>query len=562
MADIIVGEKVINKFGAKGVIISFDDKYIEVDFHTRFAKLQLDAFEKGFLRYENTDIQNEINEKNQQVKKEKDAVAEAKRLALKQARDACKKMESEAPPGVKFNSVSVRLDPVQIKFGSARIKHRDLIQDIFNDCDKDSVAFSDHFHPVMKYIAPLYSYPDWTYLRSRFCVGILTEYRDIYVLRVFSRNDDYTPGMYGGFTVTNSDTTEVMRIFSIEGEFYCFSKNFTCAGGISRNSTSYDYWHRSTSIDHVSLDEVIRACDCKYLNDYIYEKEVNCRGYAKLLMAALHSNKAEIVFKNRVFSAVDDIEDIAAYLEEFSSKQIDFASKNNVINTLPFIKRNGFFDAEILSTVEMLMKKDRGARSVYENLVLIFNQREFDISALDRRLIGFLRKFDQDDPFNPVLYGDYVEQLIAHPDVTVDSIFAKDYLERHYEMMKEKDVQYSAYENNEYSRIAQELSWIDREENGYYIIVPKTISDFKYEGQMQHNCVYTNRYYSHVIGRKSIIVFLREQKNVSFVTIEFGYRTFSVRQAYKKFNQRVDDRLYKFIVELGKQLKLEMLAME
>ena len=560
MADIIVGEKVINKFGAKGVIISFDDKYIEVDFHTRFAKLQLDAFEKGFLRYENPDIQEKIDEKKEQEKREKELIAEKRRLILMQVNAMREKMKSEAPPGVKFSSVNVSLDPIEIRFDTSLIKHRDLIQGIFNECDKDTAVFFDHFHPVINYTLP--AYIGWRGSIGRFYAGILTVYLNTYVLRVFSRTDHYSPGMYGGLTVTNSDTTEIMRVLGIEGEIYCISKNSAFAVGIRKNSTSSDYWHQSTLIYHINLDEVIRACDCKYLNDYIYEKEVNCRSYVRLFMAALCSNKAEIVFKNRAFSAVDNIVNIAAYLEEFSPKQIDFASKNQVINTLPFIKRNGFFDAEILATVEMLMKKDRGARSVYENLVLIFNQREFDISALDRRLIGFLRKFDQDDPFNPVLYGDYVEQLIAHPDVTVDSIFAKDYLERHYEMMKEKDVQCSAYENNEYSRIAQELSWIDREENGYYIIVPKTISDFKYEGQMQHNCVYTNRYYRDVIGRKSIIVFLREQKNVSFVTIEFGYRTFSVRQAYKKFNQRVDDQLYKFIVELGKQLKLEMLAME
>jgi hypothetical protein len=69
-------------------------------------------------------------------------------------------------------------------------------------------------------------------------------------------------------------------------------------------------------------------------------------------------------------------------------------------------------------------------------------------------------------------------------------------------------------------------------------------------------------YFYDVIDRRSIIVFLRQEKNTPYVTIEFDYETFEVRQAYRKFNQRIDKELYQYIVDLGKQLKLEMMSKE
>jgi hypothetical protein len=70
------------------------------------------------------------------------------------------------------------------------------------------------------------------------------------------------------------------------------------------------------------------------------------------------------------------------------------------------------------------------------------------------------------------------------------------------------------------------------------------------------------RYFYAVIDRSSIIVFLRQEKDIPYVTIEFDYATFEVLQAYRKFNQNVDDELYRYIVDFGKQLRLEMMSRE
>jgi 3-dehydroquinate dehydratase type I len=158
------------------------------------------------------------------------------------------------------------------------------------------------------------------------------------------------------------------------------------------------------------------------------------------------------------------------------------------------------------------------------------------------------------------IYGDYINELARMPALTIEDLFDKDYIERHYIMLQEKNVYYSAETNNQYIQIAQELSWIDREENGYYITIPKNIPEFQYEGHIQHHCVYTMEYFKKVIGRRSIIVFLRQEENTPYVTIEFDYETFEVIQAYRKFNQNVDEELYQYIVDLGKQLKFEMMS--
>ena len=74
--------------------------------------------------------------------------------------------------------------------------------------------------------------------------------------------------------------------------------------------------------------------------------------------------------------------------------------------------------------------------------------------------------------------------------------------------------------------------------------------------------MYTREYFRDVIERLSIIVFLRKERNTPFVTIEFDYETFEVRQAYGKYNREIEKELYNYIVELGKRLRLEMLAQE
>jgi hypothetical protein len=273
------------------------------------------------------------------------------------------------------------------------------------------------------------------------------------------------------------------------------------------------------------------------------------------LFTSFYNNKVEIVFKNRLFSSTYRINDIVNYLDEFTPRQIDFASKNDLINALPVIKKFANLEMPILKNMELIMKKRKSDVSIFSALNDIFSTLGFDSSDLMKRLINFLKKVDV---FNAAVYYDYITKLANQPDVTIRDFFDKNYIDRHNIIMAERDVYYTRFDVEKYKQVAQELSWIDREENGYFIILPKNISDFKYEGTMQHNCVYTNMYCKDVINHLSIIVFLRKEPNTPYVTIEYDHETFDVLQAYGKFNSIINENLRQYIVELGKRLKFEM----
>ena len=154
MTEIIVGEKVLNKLKETGTIVSFDGKIIVIQYGSRVVKLQSDAFDKGFIKYAKAELQSEINERLQEAKEEKEREAREKNLAEEKAKEMRRMMEAQAPVGVKFNSVSIRLDSAPLSLGSVKKKHKDAVQKIFDECDKDIGAFYDAFKPNMKYIAP------------------------------------------------------------------------------------------------------------------------------------------------------------------------------------------------------------------------------------------------------------------------------------------------------------------------------------------------------------------------------------------------------------------------
>lgn len=554
MANIVLNEVVINKMGEKGTIVSFENNVITVQYKNRAGKLQADAFDKGFLRYEKAELQDKINEEFEQAKLEEASKHEKE----EKAKEECKKME-EQYPGVKFNSISVRLDPAPASFNSVKSKHKKLVQDIFTECDKDIFSYYEIFKPEMRYIAPanLQYIPDKYYLRSRYAVGYVTKYLNTYVIRVFSRNDVYKPGKMGGCTVTNSDTTEILRILRVDNETYYFSKHLSSANGSYKNTTLYKKWQASEYVYLVDLNEVVLKCDAVYLNNYIEEKNVNCFDYSKLLMSALFNNKAEILFKNKTYHASIYVDNIEKYLEEYSSKQIDFACKNKVFNALPIIKSEGVYDLNILRKIENIMKKVGKNNSTYENIVELCTVRGFDVSVINKKLVGLIRR---DEYFIPAVYRDYISQISRMNDITIDDVFDIDYHDRHFDYQMEARVYYTMAEAKQYKQTAEELSWIDRQENGYYIIIPKTIEDFKFEGHTQHNCVYTMQYYKKVMNKISIIIFLRKKENEPFVTIELDYETCEIKQALGKYNQPLDPDLYSYIENLAKELRFEMIS--
>ena len=567
MVEIMVGEQIVNKAKEMGKIISVKKDYIEVQFGDRVAKFLHNAFEKGFLVYTNMELQNKIDERIEQNKMEElhKAAEKAEAECIAQEEDDVIRHLFERPKkivreeNIRFESIATRLEPAEVHLNSVAKAHKGLVQEIFKECDKDTKDLYACFHPKMLY--PKYT----SQSRSRYYTGYVCKYLDSYVLRVFSRNDVYKRRMRSGVTVMQSDTTEILRVLSINNTIYYFSKNISYSMGKFNNCEAYNAWHISDMGREIYLNEVVKRCDCGYLNDYISEEDINCWQYAKLLFPAFYNNKAEIVFKHKLFSETYRIDNLVDYLEGFSSRQIDFACKNKVINTLPIIKRFGCRDMKLLCPLEELMRKKSGwGGSTYQRLRNQLTQLNFDCSKLDEKLMAFLRKQDW---FAPGVYEDYINLLSYQRGVGIEDYFDKNYLERHDAIMEERRkasqesiAQRDKKANEGYIPAAKELSWIDREENGYFIHIPKNVEEFRTEGDVQHNCVYTAGYYNKVIRKESIIVFLRKTKDIPYVTIEFDYETFEVLQAHGKYNRALESSLYQYVVGLGRRLCRERLS--
>ena len=549
MAEIMVNAKVVNKAGEIGTILSFENDIICIDYGNRTAKLLKDAFEKGYLRYADTGLQDEIDAAVAKVKQEQEQEAAAKRLAVEKATRDRQYIQRQTPLGMSVTSAEIRLDAAPVTFNKVRKMDQEMICEIFAECDKETEQLHDRFRPRMTKEAYL----------PKYRVGYLCKYKDAYVFRVLSRNDQcyYGYSSVDGVTIKDSFTTETLRILRVNGREYCFTKNVSYSTGYFTNSRSYNNGHVSDVKSDFLLNEVIRMCDCGYLNDSVEVRNKEYFAYTKLMMPALHNGKMEVVFKHKAFGSAKRIENLMEYLEGFSSKHIDYAAKHDALNALPIIKKHGLLDVPVLQSVEAIMRKKKSGLSIYNVLEHNLTQLGLDCTGLDKRVVGFAKKVA---PIRMGVYLDYIQELMDCANVTIQDFFDKDYVGRHAVLVRQKRVSVSEETQRQYSQVAAELSWIDREENDYYIIIPKTIAEFMYEGDIQHNCVYVRNYYKYVIDRESIIVFLREDKNVPFVTIEYEYGSFEVWQAYGKYNAPISPELYQYVEELGERLRCEMMS--
>ena len=222
---------------------------------------------------------------------------------------------------------------------------------------------------------------------------------------------------------------------------------------------------------------------------------------------------------------------------------------------MPIIAHYGPQEPVILQGLESLLRKRKDGRCTYSVLEKHLSRLGLDCPELDKKLLAFLKKLPR---LNAGVYEDYINMLAAEPGVSQADFFDKDYIERHWALQQQKTVYHSPWDAAAYAQTAQELSWIDREENDYFIILPKTVEEFRYEGSHQHNCVYTNGYYKMVTRHESIVVFLRKEKDTPYVTIEYDYETFEVWQALGRYNNPIPPELYEYIVSLGKRLNYEM----
>lgn len=549
----LIGGKVKHKKFGEGVIVKVEDGYVSVDFNGVIKTFLIETLET-FFSFEDENVRNAAREAANDIKEKK----QSQKITEEKTKEELKTVTTQSlfhNDGIKYEHVITFLEPVPVYLNSVNKKDRKLVLEIFDACDKETQTLYKTFEPKM-------IYPKLTSnSRSKYSVGYLTKHLGVYVFRVFSRNDVYKKRVRSGITVMESNTAEVLRVLQIEGRFYYFSKNISCSNGYYNNTDRFSKWRGSEIGTNVLLNRVDCNCDCGYLNGYVVDNNLNMKAfnYVRVLLLALVNNKAEIVFKNKVFASTVSILNLADYLEKFSPKQIEFASKNDVINSLPVIKSQGLYDVPILKEMEKIMRERGWYGSIYRYLMRTFKELNFDTSDLMKRLVQFVKKVEFLDTD---IYYDYIRAISHQNGTTIKDFFDKDYIERHNILVRLRQQRYTLQEEKNYSLVAKELSWIDREYNGYYIVVPKNIKAFKEEGDIQHNCVYQLGYYNAVINKQSIIVFLRKDKNLPYVTIEYDYETFEVLQARGKYNQSLNEDLYQCVVDLGKILFIEKHSMQ
>ena len=151
MADILVGEKVINKNKETGIIVSFDGGIITVDFRGRTTKFLQDAFEKGFLKYENPAAQEVLNEAKRQEEEKAAQISAAKEKSAAERRKIQAEL-SKAHRQITVLSATFRLDPAPITLTGVRKKDQALIQQIFSECDQQTQVLMDSWNPQMEYL--------------------------------------------------------------------------------------------------------------------------------------------------------------------------------------------------------------------------------------------------------------------------------------------------------------------------------------------------------------------------------------------------------------------------
>ena len=190
MADVILGEKVVNKMKETGVIVSVEDRHVIVSFPHREAKFMVTAFEDGYLRYVDAALQSGVDAEIAQAKRAKEQEQEAKNRAQEKAqrdRRLIQAMAHKTQFKVAVAAATIRLDAAPITFHGVRKQDQDVIQAVFAECDKDTSALFAQFDPKMEYSRM----GTVSYSISKYCVGFLSQHLGTYVFRVFSRNDTY-----------------------------------------------------------------------------------------------------------------------------------------------------------------------------------------------------------------------------------------------------------------------------------------------------------------------------------------------------------------------------------
>lgn len=417
MIQSFIGERVQNRNGEIGTIVSFDGQYLTVDFPGHTAILLHNAFEQGFLHMENAAqqarIQAAITQAQQNYPSRQPSIAdieaEAQRLARAQIASQTTDFDLSSVP---------RADQA-------------LVQSIFLCCQQENDAIHAALDEQMEY-------PQYTSCVPSASVtyhfGVLSQYFDSYVFRVFSRTDIYTKFLVGGVNVLESNTFEHLRILQLHGKKYIFSQNAIAPG---QQPPTEPAWHRERKISkNLPLQRVIITCDCASMNQDFANLHlpVGVNEFSHLLFLALTDSKAYILWKHQAFHYAYGIKQLAEHLRHFTHTQIDFACRHNVLHTLPFIHSYNIGDVDALKRLESLLQIDKKGNNLYMLLQQRYGQMVIDPLPFNHALIQFLQRVEV---FDVSAFVEYLHKkllgssLSLEPFLRNEEFFAEDYWKEH-----------------------------------------------------------------------------------------------------------------------------------
>lgn len=451
-----------------------------------------------------------------------------------------------------------------MQFKGKKINQSDFLSYMNDLVDKDTNIDLSYFED--KNVMPLLE-EKATNKKLELYACFLREYEGVYTFRYFTRTIRYSNGKRKGLRILYDFTREFERVYHYQEKYFLSVNNLTSyysGFNILPDSTvwekrPYNYncytYYGKTRKYNVICNYIDVKCDMlKNLENAkkdIFENSAST--IEQNIFGVLRSPQTELAYKCGYI--VSDY----SYLEEFSLKQISFACRNNLYSSLPLIK---YFETYEADTIKKIYTRNyyRDYNYDVEQCQKICNKLKID----KFRLLAFIRRVEEFDTNIMLDLIDALEELNYDLKRALSVNYRQlhdEYIEMARKERERKRKELDEKMKNNFSKAMQILDWINRKDK-YTVIVPNTIEAYKNEGKIQNICVYSMGYYRKVYNHKSIILFIRENKNIEkpYVCVELKWEDFSVLQCRGKANSKPKEDVIEYVNNLSLQLKKEAQA--
>ena len=157
---------------------------------------------------------------------------------------------------------------------------------------------------------------------------------------------------------------------------------------------------------------------------------------------------------------------------------------------------------------------------------------------------------------NSIPLASYIDYLDAAKDYVIDISDTKVLYPHDFKYWHDLYIERKEYTKNEslikgLQKVAKKYSKYEYSSYEYSVIIAKTTSDFKNEGDELHHCVGIMGYDKKMAEGKSLIYFIREKENINkpLYTVEVEPKTFRLVQCHGINNQSPPDTIIEFIHE-------------